>query len=282
LRIKIENLALDKIQPKKIRHAYPLLFIHGAGGTSQYWKNYLPYFADKGWEVFAMNLRGHFPSDREEALVQVTLEDYLDDVEKVIRQLDINNCALIGHSLGGLIAQKTAENIDSIKALITMASAPPFGVAAMDVNMEVNSDLPYSGAIFKTMWGMMNMKPVKPTFMMAEKTILNNIVPHERKTVFDMFVAESLYVGYQVAQGFPVYPSQIKCPKLVIGCVKDVLAPASIQKSLADFLRADYIEYQQFAHLPMLETGWEKSAGDLAAWLNQNVEHEARNPATNL
>jgi pimeloyl-ACP methyl ester carboxylesterase len=271
LRIKIENLALDKIRPEKIRYPYPLLFIHGAGGTSQYWKNYLPYFAEKGWEVFAMNLRGHFPSDREEALVQVTLEDYLDDVEKVIRQLDINHCALIGHSLGGLIAQKTAEMIDSIKALITIASAPPFGVAALDVNMEVNSDLPYSGAIFKTMWGMMNMKPVKPTFMMAEKTVLNNIAPDERKTVFDMFVAESLYVGYQVAQGFPVYPSQIVCPKLVIGCAKDVLAPASMQKSLADFLQADYIEYEQFAHLPMLETGWEKSAGDLAAWLHQKV-----------
>jgi len=280
LRIKIENLALDKIRPEKIRHTYPLLLIHGAGGTSQNWKNYLPYFAERGWEVFALNLRGHFPSDREEALVQVTLEDYLDDVEKVIRKLDIGNCALIGHSLGGLIAQKTAENNDAIKALITIASAPPFGVATLDMNMEVNSDLPYSGAIFKTMWGMMNMKPVKPTFEMAEKTILNNIAPNQRRKVFNMFVAESLYVGYQVAQGFPVYPSQIKCPKLVIGCAKDVLAPASMQQNLADYLQADYIEYQQFAHLPMLEAGWEKSADDLAAWLNKNVKSEARNPAT--
>ena len=265
--IKIENLALDKIQPGKARHSYPLLFIHGAGGTSQYWKNYLPYFADKGWEVFAVNLRGHSPSDREEALAQVTLEDYLDDVEKVIRLLDIDHCVLIGHSLGGLIAQKTAENIDSIKALITLASAPPFGVA-----LEVNNDLPYSGTILKTMWGMMNMKPVKPTFMMAEKTVLNNIDPAQRKTVFHMFVAESLVVGYQVAQGYPVYPLRIKCPKLVIGCAKDALAPASMQKSLADFLQADYMEYEQFAHLPMLEKGWEKSADDLAKWLDQKVD----------
>ena len=267
LKIKVENLALDKIRPGKIRHAYPLLFIHGAGGTSQYWKNYLPYFADAGWEVFAVNLRGHFPSDREETLAQVTLEDYLDDVEKVIRRLDIQNCAVIGHSLGGLIAQKTAENIDSVKALVTLASAPPFGV-----QLEVNNDLPYSGTIIRAMWGMMNMKPVKPTFMMAEKTVLNNIAPDEQKAVFDMFVAESLMVGYQVAQGFPVYPSRIKCPKLVIGCAKDVLAPATMQKGLAIFLQADYIEYKQFAHLPMLETGWKKSAGDLAKWLDRKVD----------
>ncbi len=271
LKIKIDNLALDHIRPQKKQYACPLLFIHGAGGTSQYWKNYLPYFANHGWEVYAINLRGHFPSDREEALAQVKLEDYLDDVKKVIGRLNIGNSALIGHSLGGLIAQKTAEDIDSIRALITLASAPPLGVA---LEMSVPDDLPYPGTIMKTMWGMMNMKPVKPTFSMAEKTVLNNIAPAERKKIFDMFVAESLVVGYQVAQGYPVFPSQIKCPRLVIGCVKDVLAPATIQKNLADFLRADYIEYEQFAHLPMLERGWEKSAEDIRDWLRLKVNEQ--------
>lgn len=267
LKLKIDNLVLDRIRPEAIRQTYPLLFIHGASGTSQCWKNYLPYFANEGWEAFAVNLRGHFPSEREEALAQVTLEDYLHDVEKVIHRLSIENCAIIGHSLGGLIAQKAAENIHSIKALITIASAPPLGVA-----LEVNNDLPYSGTIIKTMWGMMNMKPVKPTFLMAEKTVLNNISPDKRKAVFDMFVAESLIVGYQVAQGYPVNPLRIKCPKLVIGCLKDMIAPALMQKSLADFLQADYREYEQFAHLPMLETGWEKSGDGLRDWLRLKVQ----------
>ncbi len=266
MKIRVENLALDTIRPKEIRQSYPLLFIHGAGGTSQYWKNYLPYFAREGWEVFAINLRGHFPSDREEALAQVMLEDYLADVEQVINRLDIRNCAIIGHSLGGLIAQKTAENIESISALVTIASAPPFGIT-----LEVNHDLSYSGTIMKTLWGMINMKPVKPTFLMAEQTVLNNIAPAERKTVFDMFVAESLFVGYQVAQGFPVDPSRMKCPKLVIGCQKDVIAPASMQQSLAVFLQADYIEYNQFAHLPMLENDWDASAKDIQHWLRSTI-----------
>jgi pimeloyl-ACP methyl ester carboxylesterase len=266
LKIKIENLALVHLRPEKTQYEYPLLFIHGASGTSQYWKNYLPYFAVHGWNVFAINLRGHFPSDREEALAQVTVEDYLNDVEKVIRRLNIHHCALIGHSLGGLLAQKTAENIDSIRALITIASAPPFGVVP-----EINNELPYCGVIIETMWGMMNMKPIKPTFMMAEKTVLNNIAPNERKAVFDMFVAESLVVGYQVAQGYPVYASRIRCPKLVIGCSQDMIAPASMQKGLADLLRADYLEYQQFAHLPMLEADWKKSAEDIRDWLRNKV-----------
>lgn len=269
--IKIDNLALDHIRPDRIEHPWPLLFIHGAGGTSQYWRNYLPYFAGNGWEVFAVNLRGHYPSDREEALAQVKLEDYLEDVEKIIARLDIRQSVLIGHSLGGLIAQKTAENIETIKALITLASALPFGVG---LDMKIPDDLPYPGTIMKTMWGMMNMKPVKPTFSMAQKTVLNNIAPEEQSKIFELFVAESLVVGYQVAQGYPVFPSQIKCPRLVIGCQKDVLAPASIQKNLADFLKADYVEYEQFAHLPMLEKGWEKSAQDIHNWMETKVRKE--------
>ena len=186
--------------------------------------------------------------------------------EKVLTDLNIQRCVLIGHSLGGLIAQKTASNSDSIKALITIASAPPLGVA-----LEINNDLPYSGTIMKTMWGLMNMKPIKPTFFMAEKTVLNNITPEERKKVFSMFVAESLAVGYQVAQGFPMETEKIKCPKLVIGCCRDVLAPEPMERCLAELLKADYISYEQFAHLPMLEQGWEQSADDIADWLKSNA-----------
>lgn len=264
LTIKIDNLALDTIKPGHIRQACPLLFIHGGGATSRCWQNYLSYFAKAGWEVFAINLRGHAPSDREEALAQVTLEDYLDDVDKVIRRLDIASCVLIGHSLGGLIALKTAENIKTVSGLALICSAPPLGIA-----MEMQNDLPYAGAILKTIWGLMNMKPVKMTYRMAEKTLLNNIDPARRQEVFEMFVAESLVVGYQVAQGVFVNPDKILCPKLVVGCAKDMIASPYIQKSLADFLGADYLGYEQFAHLPMLEDGWEKGAADIAAWLQR-------------
>jgi pimeloyl-ACP methyl ester carboxylesterase len=268
LRIKIGNLAVDKYQPAIKKHPYPLLLIHGAGGTSRYLENYLHFFAQAGWSSYAVNLRGHYPSDRDAALAQVTIEDYVADVERVMAALEIENSALIGHSMGGLIAQKTAMHIPSVKALVTIASAPPAGVM---LEMQNDLDLPYSEAIMQSMWGLINFKPVKPTYFMAEKTVLNNIAEPERKKIFPMFVAESLMVGYQVAQGVFVDPDKIVCPKLVIGCRRDVVAPESMEKELAEFLRADYISYKQFAHLPMLEEGWEQSAGDIGDWLIRNV-----------
>jgi pimeloyl-ACP methyl ester carboxylesterase len=266
LRVKIDNLAIDEYQPKIIKYSYPLLFIHGAGGTSEYLKNYLLFFSGAGWRSYAINLRGHHPSDREDALAQITIEDYVEDVERVIRDLAIENCALIGHSMGGLIAQKIVTQFMSVKALITIASAPPFGVP-----LEMSNDLPYSGTIMKSMWGLMNFKPIKSSYFMAEKTFLNNIDEAEREKIFPMFVAESLMIGYQIAQGVFIDPDKIKCPKLVISCKLDAMASESMERKLAEFLHADYISYEQFAHLPMLEAGWEQSANDIAQWLRNNV-----------
>lgn len=266
LQIRIDNLVVDYHQPKIIKHSYPLLFIHGAGGTSEYLKNYLVFFAEAGWRSYAINLRGHKPSDREDDLAKISLEDYVSDVEKVMRSLAIENCALIGHSMGGLIAQKIAMQFGSVQALIAIASAPPFGVA-----LEMNNGLPYSGTILISMWGLMNFRPIKSSYFFAQKAFLNNIDETERKNIFRMFVAESLMVGYQIAQGVFVDSAQIKCPKLVIGCKLDVMAPESMERKLAEFLQADYISYDQFAHLPMLEAGWEQSAEDIADWLKRNV-----------
>lgn len=269
LRIKVGNLAVDKHQPDIEKHSYPLFFIHGAGGTSRYLKNYLLFFARAGWSSYAINLRGHHPSDYDPALAQTTLEDYIADVEKVLTVLGIENCALIGHSMGGLIAQKVAMRFESVQALITVASAPPLGI-----NLAMREDLPYSEAIMNSMWGLINMQPVKLAYSLAEKAVLNNIEEKERENVFSLFVAESLMVGYQVAQGVFVDPEKIACPKLVIGCRRDHTASESMEKELADFLKADYISYRQFAHLPMLEKGWEKSARDISNWLQINAKKQ--------
>jgi pimeloyl-ACP methyl ester carboxylesterase len=269
LRINVGNLAVDKYQPKIKKHSYPLLLIHGAGGTSAYLKNYLRFFARAGWLCYAVNLRGHYPSDPEAAMAQMTIEDYIEDVERVMMVLGIEDCSLIGHSMGGLIAQRTAMHFKSVRALITIASAPPAGVP-----LEIENNLPYPEAIMNSMWGLFNLQPVKLTYSLAEKTVLNNIEEMEKKNIFPMFVAESLMVGYQVAQGVFVDPDQIVCPKLVIGCRRDLMAAESMERKLAEFLKADYISYEQFAHLPMLEKGWEQSAGDICGWLINNVQDQ--------
>lgn len=207
-------------------------------------------------------------------LAQATIEDYTDDVTKVILDLGIENCALIGHSMGGLIAQKTAMQFESLKALVVISSAPPLGVMLE----KLRQDLFSPESFMKPFWEMMKFEPVPQEAFLIELTLLNNIPAKERENIYRMFVAESLVVGCQMLQGVVVEPEKIKCPKLVIGCKHDAMIPEEMEQKLALFLQADYIAYEQFGHLPMLEKGWEQSAADISQWLQHNIHEGSFQP----
>ncbi len=263
MRIKVDNLAVDKELSSNKKFDYPLLFVHGAGGNTEYLKNYINFFSGAGWDCYALNLRGHGASDPVPRLETVTLEDYVEDVNKVRRALGIENCALIGHSMGGLISQKTAEGSDKIKALILIASAPPRGV-----KFEMKKNMALIKIILRGIWSAIRKKSIKPSFAIANKTVLNNLEGAEKMAVYNILQAESLAVANQVGKGYPIDVDKIRCPKLVIGCKKDALALESMEAKIARFIKADkYIAYEQFAHMIMVEKGWEKSAEDIRDWL---------------
>lgn len=265
-RVKVNNLAVDKVLAIIKKHEYPLFFIHGAGGSTGYLSNYMNFFALAGWDCYAVNLRGHAPSDPEPEFAGVTIGDYVEDVKKVINHFNIQNSALIGHSMGGLVAQKTTSLMPSIKALITITSAPPKGV-----KIELKKNFTLGLMIVRSIWGNITKKSLKPSYIIARRTVLNNLEEKDKRAVFDMLVPESLAVSKEVAGGVEVDLTMITCPRLVIACEKDALALPGMQRQLADLLKADYISYPQFAHIPMLEPGWEKGAEDIKSWLEQKV-----------
>ena len=267
--IKVSNLAVDKAISKEKKFNYPLLFVHGAGGNTAYLKNYINFFSAAGWDCYALNLRGHGASDPIAVLKTVTIEDYVDDVNKVRTTLGIEDCALIGHSMGGLISQKTAEGSEKIKALVLIASAPSKGV-----KLEFTKNLILLKIILRGIWSGIRKKSLKPSYSIANKVVMNNIEEKDKKAVFDMLGPESLAVSNQVGKGYPIDVKKIRCPKLVIGCKKDALALESMEAQLAQFIKADkYIAYEQFAHMIMIEKGWEKSAQDIRDWLVSAVKN---------
>jgi pimeloyl-ACP methyl ester carboxylesterase len=269
MRIKVGNLSVDKATAADRKFSYPILFVHGAGGNSEYLKKYIDFFTAAGWDCYAINLRGHGASDPIPSLETATIEDYVEDVNKVRTTLAIENCALIGHSMGGLVSQKTAEGSDKIKALVLIASAPPKGV-----KFEFKKDMVFVKFVLRGIWSAIRKKSVKPSYAIAEKTVLNNLEGEEKMAIFNILQPESLAVSGQVAKGYPIDVSKIRCPKLVIGCKKDTLALESMEAKLAAFLKADkYIAYEQFAHMIMVEKGWEKSAEDIRDWLISAVKN---------
>src|SRR5574337_1467325 len=114
---RIEDLLLDRVRPRGPVKPLPLLFVHGMWGGSWCWESHLRIAAEAGWDAWALNLRGHHGSRPVANLGRVGIHDYVQDVLDCLRAL--GEVVLVGHSMGGLIAQKVAE-IGGVRAAVFM------------------------------------------------------------------------------------------------------------------------------------------------------------------
>ncbi len=100
----------------------PLLFIHGAFCGAWVWRRlFLPAFAQAGWWGAAISLRGHGTSEGVEKINSYGVDDYLEDIAEGTKLFD-QPPILIGHSLGGYLAQKFA--LDHLVKGLVLLSAP--------------------------------------------------------------------------------------------------------------------------------------------------------------
>ena len=100
-----------------------VLFVHGAWASSWYWEpSFLSFFAERGYRAAAISLRGHGRSGGR--LRWASIRDYVADVRAAAQSLD--DPVIIGHSMGGFVAQKYAR-LHGARGLGLLASVPPQG-----------------------------------------------------------------------------------------------------------------------------------------------------------
>ena len=123
---RIGDLVLEHAAPAGRARSRSVLFVHGMWGGSWYLRNYLYAAAQAGWDAWAVNLRGHGGEPgRRAGSARVSSLDYVDDVRRCLDRL--GEAVVVGHSMGGLIAQKAAEG-GGVAAAVFMTSAPPRGI----------------------------------------------------------------------------------------------------------------------------------------------------------
>ncbi len=123
--ININQLNLFYFE-NKIRGT-PLLFIHGWIGSSLEWIYQLNYFNSRE-HIIILDLPGFGKSDKPNT--KYSIEFFTKLILDFLNLLGYNEAILIGHSLGGLIAQNiTIQNLKLVKKLIlisTTAISQPF------------------------------------------------------------------------------------------------------------------------------------------------------------
>jgi 3-oxoadipate enol-lactonase len=96
----------------------PLLLVHGFTGAKEDFTPWLDRLADAGWHAVAPDLRGHGASSKPAADAAYSFEILADDVLRLADALGWEQFVLLGHSMGGMVAQfmalKAAARTDAL------------------------------------------------------------------------------------------------------------------------------------------------------------------------
>jgi pimeloyl-ACP methyl ester carboxylesterase len=96
-----------------------IVFVHGAGGTHAHWRFQLRELAVR-WNALAVDLPGHGESQGDGC---ASIPEYRDILRDVLNALSFTRAVLVGHSMGGGIAQSFALTYpDRIAALVLVGT----------------------------------------------------------------------------------------------------------------------------------------------------------------
>lgn len=244
-------------------HPTPVLFVHGAWHAAWCWdEHFLGFFADNGYRVLAVSLRGHGNSTTTKPLYRCSIADYVDDVATAVDSLP-DPPVLVGHSMGGFIVQKYLE-AHSVPAGVLLASSPPEGIRK--ATLRATREYPWL--------------TVKSILTGETMTILNT-PDRARKSMFSPTTPDPLvteYVGrFQQESKRALYidlsfwklpkPELITTPMLVLGAEHDGAFTTAEVRSTAQAYHTEPELFADMGHDMMLEPGWRKVAERIHTWL---------------
>ncbi|MEP7070019.1 MAG: alpha/beta hydrolase [Usitatibacter sp.] len=104
----------------------PIVLVHGAAFDHSVWQWQSRYFAHHGYAVLAVDLPGH---GRSPGVARATIEEWAPWVADFLEAAGLSNVALVGHSMGSLIALETAMKHGArVSKLVLVGTAIPMAV----------------------------------------------------------------------------------------------------------------------------------------------------------
>ena len=246
----------------------PLLFVHGYFATAWVFDRYLDFFARRGHRCLAVNLRGRAGSRPGVDIGGVSMAEFVEDALLAARTLD--HPIVVGHSMGGLVAQKLAER-GEVRAAVLMSPAPPHGITVFTLEL-VRRQIVYLPAILRS-------RPVVARERDFSPLVLNHIPLERRHEVFTQFVPDSGRAGRDMLLGnVRVDEKMLRCPTLTVAGDDDHFIPLRTVKRIAAKYGSPLHVAKGHGHLLMQEPNWESTAQVIADWIDASVDSASRHP----
>jgi len=99
----------------------PLLLVHGFTGAGSDFEHFVEPLAERGWHVVAPDQRGHGASSKPADEAAYDYDTFVGDLLALADSLGWEGFVLLGHSMGGMIAQVlTLDAPERVQALVLM------------------------------------------------------------------------------------------------------------------------------------------------------------------
>jgi pimeloyl-ACP methyl ester carboxylesterase len=197
------------------------------------------------------------------------MADYAADITALCRRIaaeDGGPPVLLGHSLGGLVAQMVAGRLP-LAGLVLLAPSAPWGVFGSSLEEAVTAaTLPLVAPT--------PFSPVEPDLYLLKGFSLDRLPPGAREAAARRARPESARAILETLTWWldPLMTTRTNPPpsglaSLVISGGKDRVHPPTTVRQVAGRLGAEYVEMAGMSHWLPGEPGWEAVADRILDWL---------------
>lgn len=258
----------------------PVVLIHGMWSTAETLDELYQAFEGKGYEVHAPSLPLHkqksIHNEKSKAqLARTGIQDYVEYLASFIKQFD-RPPILVGHSMGGLLAQLVAARMPC-ENVILLSSAPPAGIN------------PWSWTSLRTFGKNLFLFPLwRKVTQLGMSNIRYGIAQTQSDAIQSDILRQATYesgtASLQIGFGSLLASSptrveveKINCPILIVSGTEDRITPIKIQQQIADRFpgQAELVAINGACHWTIGGSYFPQIESSIFNWLEQNNNQQA-------
>jgi pimeloyl-ACP methyl ester carboxylesterase len=251
-----------------------IIMVHGGFCGGWAFDLFRQPFEAAGYSCLAPDLRGHAAGSARGAAAGISMSDFAADVA-ALAKAQTRPPVLMGHSMGGLVAQMAASRAE-VAALVLLAPSPPWGIAGGSLEEAASAMSLYALGPY---W----LQAIDPDYAAARLYSLDRMDRAARKATFARMVPESGRAMWETLNWWldPFMTTRVgrlAAPAVALSGGRDLIHPTFTVRQTAERIGADALDFPDMSHWLIGEPGWDRVAASCLDWL-ESVAREPRDAA---